>query len=476
MQRRLDNLAERFTQANHEPFAQRLSELGDKLCKNPICAEHYETDIHWAVLHLLLEIARNPVAGLAQNRRNIALFDVPAADANVQANSEPAALVAELLEANFAVVSDLQQDVNEELSVSVIFVIYCLCYYHTFGTTFQDWSDSDSDNDANIPIKPVESTFQPNSNEASSHKCSLPGIKPPEPQPNFARFNGANSINWLSSNIQRNWWLDDQHIHPSISSHPESQFCATWSKLVAKVNLQNLGSTTETQQIPAATISTISEYCLLREVLWLFSEPIDCKMFQIDTQTDTITSRPNVSLNSISVPALRSALRHFTHYATICMRLRRFCDAVDGCAAESTGPSPHTYECYGQAVRQCMRPFATFIRRTERTVVAQRPDTQRPQSLVGLHRDMEAYTVMLDNLYAVHVAVTLDFRRQPAHICATHLVAGLLRAHETSSSLVRSNLAAALLIVSLRVYMQIIETWWTDGRLEDWREEFVIKK
>lgn len=281
----------------------------------------------------------------------------------------------------------------------------------------------------------------------------------------------------MSANIQPSWWLDDTYVHPSISQHPEAQFCATWSKLVAQAN------GTAANQAPlvpaaAAAVSTISEYGLLREILWLFSEPVACKLFTIDTQTDSIACRPNVSLNSTSVPALQAALQHFMHYATICMRLRRFCDAVDRCAAvDPAAPSaPHTYECYAQAVRQCLQPMATFVRRTERDVVAQRPDTLRPQTLVRLHRDLEPYTAVLDALHEIHAAATLDFRRQPAHICATHLVAGLLRAHESAAGLVQANLAAALLIGSLRVYMQIIDTWWTDGRLEDWREEFLIKR
>lgn len=128
VQRRLDNLAERFGQANYEPFAVRLSELCERLCKSPICLEHYETDIHWAVLNFMLEIARNPVAGLAQNRGRIALIDAPLADGDEEAvrreaNCKPAALVAELLEANFATLSPAQAEGNDELSVSVVFVV-----------------------------------------------------------------------------------------------------------------------------------------------------------------------------------------------------------------------------------------------------------------------------------------------------------------------------------------------------------------
>lgn len=294
---------------------------------------------------------------------------------------------------------------------------------------------------------------------------SLPGIKPPANPDYFETFHGNESDIWLNKNAQCSWWLNDSYVQPSISRHPQSQFCHT---------VLRLSATTD----PAA-VSTISEYCLIREILWLFSEPVSCKTFTVDHHSAVIRVASNVSLNSTSPPALRASLEYFTRYATLCLRLNTFCAFVTGAVGDgqntpTASPPPHSYECYAHAVRQCMRPFRDFIGRTERTVAAQRPDAARPQTLLRLQRDMEPYTQLLDNLYDVHTSATLDFEQQPAHICAAHLIGGLLRAHEMSSSTCHANIAAALLIASLRVYMGIIETWWTDGRLEDWRQEFVI--
>lgn len=295
----------------------------------------------------------------------------------------------------------------------------------------------------------------------------MPGIKPPANPDYFESFDGIESNSWLTRNAQCAWWLDDEYVQPPISHHPQSQFCHTIQQLSVS---------------GAEPVSTLSEYCLIREILWLFSEPVSCKSFAVDHQRAIIRAAPNVSLNSTSPAALRASLEHFTRYATICLRLNTFCAFVTGTVdvagqrapTPAPTPPPHSYECYAHAVRQCLRPFRDFIARTERTVAAQRPDATRPQTLVRLQRDMEPFTQLLDNLYDVHTAATLDFERQPAHICAAHLIAGLLRAHEMSSSTGHANVAAALLMASLRVYMGIIETWWTDGRLEDWRQEFVI--
>lgn len=111
---------------------------------------------------------------------------------------------------------------------------------------------------------------------------------------------------------------------------------------------------------------------------------------------------------------------------------------------------------------------------------------------------MEPYGRFLDNLYDIHTKCSLDFIQYPgkkqitcykficicitsntlilAHICSSYLIAALLSAYSTSSSNCHSNLVAVIFVGAIKVYLQIIDTWWTEGRLEDWRNEFIIKR
>lgn len=116
VQRRLDNLAERFANANYDPYASRLGQLCESLRSHPLCADHYETDIYWVVMHFLLEVARNPVAGLAANRSRIALCDA-VVDKTPAASSGPDPLLVALLEDNFEA-TGWEDGAREELSVS----------------------------------------------------------------------------------------------------------------------------------------------------------------------------------------------------------------------------------------------------------------------------------------------------------------------------------------------------------------------
>lgn len=68
IRRRIDGLAERFMADNYTKYGECFRKLCDHLIEDPLCAGHYEYDIPWALLHLLLELSKNPVGALAANK------------------------------------------------------------------------------------------------------------------------------------------------------------------------------------------------------------------------------------------------------------------------------------------------------------------------------------------------------------------------------------------------------------------------
>lgn len=76
VRRRIDGLAERFVASNYTSYANRLKELCNSFVADPLCNNHYETDVQWSVLHFLLEMSRNPVSALSENKSQIPLTDV----------------------------------------------------------------------------------------------------------------------------------------------------------------------------------------------------------------------------------------------------------------------------------------------------------------------------------------------------------------------------------------------------------------
>lgn len=73
IQRRLESIGERFVVANFSSYAERLIELCDTLKDDPLCREHYESDIQWSLLSFLLNVARKPASSFGANKHDIGL-------------------------------------------------------------------------------------------------------------------------------------------------------------------------------------------------------------------------------------------------------------------------------------------------------------------------------------------------------------------------------------------------------------------
>lgn len=124
---------------------------------------------------------------------------------------------------------------------------------------------------------------------------NLQKYKPPvlAQQENCITFDCSQSEEWLHENIQKNWWSNNNYTNPINSSHASANFCNFWNHHLSLVS---------NNYIKIENISTISEYCLIREILWMFLNPCDCKVFKIVGEEIVINS--NVSLNSTTVVSM----------------------------------------------------------------------------------------------------------------------------------------------------------------------------
>lgn len=76
IRRRIDGLVERFMADNYTKYGEHFRELCDSLIEDPLCVGHYEYDISWILLHLLLELSKNPVGALAANKNRSRLLSI----------------------------------------------------------------------------------------------------------------------------------------------------------------------------------------------------------------------------------------------------------------------------------------------------------------------------------------------------------------------------------------------------------------
>ncbi|XP_055546235.1 gamma-tubulin complex component 5 isoform X2 [Wyeomyia smithii] len=324
-----------------------------------------------------------------------------------------------------------------------------------------EWSDSEDEGDRKqvVLVEPLQLT---NKTESEKEVVIFTRVDPPKRDQGYEQFNGTKSEQWLQDNIQSCWWKNPKSKAEVNSIHEGASFCDYWNRTILKASHSF---------IKPDPVSTVPEYCLVREIFWMFINPTDCKFFRIDD--DQIWINPNVSLSSATERGLHTFLLNFTEHMTIVYRLRNFCHKVSE-ATNNPIPAPYSFECYASAIRNFLEHLEAVIVKLEKDVIAQQPD--RIFTVITLFHELDSEFQLLKNLYDIHRFSVLDWTKFPAHIAVAHLLSGLFRSVKLSGNLEKTNLAFALLLSTLKGYMNIIDTWWTEGRLDDWREEFLVER
>ena len=238
----------------------------EELINHEICTEHYEKDVIFSILSLITNLANSPLHLIkVKLRKNQEIFLKPLQHHDV--DRELVEMKSQLLEQLVKDNLTLEEDDNSDLS---------------------DWSDNDSDLSSHVVQKvnePVEEV--PNIVQSPSITFEEP-VKPV----NYYIFESTDPEGWLKKNVQHSWWKEGENSCEVTSSHPGASFSQQWNNHLTK---KSLGF------IKIAPQSTISEYCLIREILWMFSNPCDCKCFKIHKNEIILRQDPPVTIPSITV-------------------------------------------------------------------------------------------------------------------------------------------------------------------------------
>lgn len=420
--------------SNLDRFAERFRQLYEGFIAEPVCSDHYVHDIQWSVLLFLMSVAHNPIGTLRERIKRgspVAMIEAKSFETAPIPDDEKKELLEELKADNIAFDDG---SVHDESDLS-------------------EWSDSEEDEEESKIVAVEE-----NRKEVIVYRR----VESPQRDLGYESFDGSLSEQWLKEHVQTSWWKDPKAKAEVNSSHEGASFCDYWNQTILKASYSF---------IKPDPVSTVSEYCLIREILWMFTNPTNCKFFRIDD--DQIWINPSVSLSSATERGLHTFLVNFTQNMTIVYRLRNFCRRVSE-ATSNPIPAPYSFECYASGIYDFLVHLEATIVGLEKQVVAQEPD--RIFTIITLFHDLEPEFQLLANLNDIHRFSVLDWTKFPAHIAVAHLLSGLFRSVKLSGSLEKTNLAFALLLSTLKGYMNIIDTWWTEGRLDDWREEFLVER
>ncbi|XP_055641192.1 gamma-tubulin complex component 5 [Toxorhynchites rutilus septentrionalis] len=441
IRRKADGFAQNLRISNMERHAETFLQLFEGFIAEPECADHYVHDIQWSVLLFLMKVAHNPVGALRERIRR----------------GYPIAMIEATVEEIPPVADDHREEILEDLKADNIAID------EDGGDDDSDLSEwSDSVDEDNVLKEEVSANVSEENVTQTKEVVVYTRVESPKRDLGYERFDGSESEKWLKENIQSRWWVDPKARAEVNSTHEGASFCDYWSQTILKAS---------NSFIKLDPVSTVSEYCLVREILWMFTNPTDCKFFRIDD--DQIWINPNVSLSSATERGLHTFLINFTEHMTIVFRLRNFCNRVSESSSKPI-PAPYSFECYSAGVRDFLDHLGATIVELEKKAIAQEPDCIF--TIITLFHELEPEFNVLKNLYDIHRFSVLDWTKFPAHIAVAHLISGLFRGVKLSGHLEKTNLAFALLLSTLKGYMNIIDIWWTEGRLDDWREEFLVEK
>lgn len=260
----MEGIFEKFKFNNFHEEEKIFRKIYEDLISHEICTEHYEKDVIFSILSLLTNLADSPLHIIkVKLRKNKEIFLRPleTPDYDRELMDMKSQLLVALVEDNI----ELREDDGSDLS---------------------DWSDNESDICKVIQI--IKEPVEPGPIVVLTHSIFKEPVKPVD----YNKFESINPEDWLKNNLQHTWWKEEESSCEVPSLHPGASFSQQWQDNLKK---KSLGFIKISQQ------SMISEYCLIREILWMFSNPFDCKCFKIHKNEIILQQNSSVTIPSLTV-------------------------------------------------------------------------------------------------------------------------------------------------------------------------------
>lgn len=316
-----------------------------------------------------------------------------------------------------------------------------------------EWSDLTEEgideNDISLPTQICNTQLDiaqpPQVSDGAAEKFSL------------ALVQNLESRKWLQSNVQTDWWNNLKcQKYPVIRRSCDTSICDIWH---------------ETSLSTVYKVATLSEYQVCRELLWMFYVQTSMVVFQQESESK-FSIRSDISIPSLTTTAFKSILTPFCEYLSMIYDIERFgADLQPAYNEESELRSPPlTYEAYNAALRQHLNEFKTEVINMEKDIMKQ----EKCNTFLSLSANLRSHLNTIKILYDVHQNVIIDWKVSSNWKCASRLLSSLYYEMQNSHSRERTNICINLYLRSLTVYLNIIDTWLSEGRLEDWRDEFII--
>ncbi|XP_066148739.1 gamma-tubulin complex component 5 [Euwallacea fornicatus] len=265
----------------------------------------------------------------------------------------------------------------------------------------------------------------------------------------------------LMATIQHTWYKKEHCFMKPESQLREANIGILWEDFV---NSQVQGL------IPLKPPSIISEYIVIREILWQLWRPHNSKTFEL--VHNTVRPRPDVTLASVRSFAFYTYLNGFIPYIELLEFFRKFEVSVQKDLFEENDLVPRTYQSYCSCIRAILTPVYKQICNLEDQVRKQ----ETTYTLINLANDLKNILKPAEVLKRIHDEVIVDPTQKSACFCAATYIKRLHESLDFAADKQEQDLKLTLFLESLYIYLNITESWLMKNDLTDFCGEFVIKK
>ena len=257
---------------------------------------------------------------------------------------------------------------------------------------------------------------------------------------------------WLAARLQPPYWERGQQVR--VDSGHEAA---------------NIADITERAQVAggrvASTVATsrVTEYQVTRELLWMAAHPAPSALFHLVDGEFRVAEA--VTISSLTQAALRRLLGEVLETINSVRVLRTFLAEV-----EDTEAAPHTVEAYSESVSIVLEAFTFEVFKVESSVKKQ----ETTVTLTDVLDSLRSWFNKIHAFKSLHDRATAGWRTSDNWVVSIRLLSVLYNSLATNHLTGLQPFIVDTFLRSFRPYLDITQVWLEEGRLEDWRQEFIF--